>query len=295
MKRIKYAFSMNSAGALLLGLALGSMCYFGLESQNEHNFLDRVNRKIEMASAGSYAAVGDDQFISDAVHYTYYLLQRRSEIFRSTSDDTPLKEKIFHSPIRAAIDGDGECGGYSTFLMSLLDRKGYNVKPCQMNVNGNYGGHITVCVQLPGRLVVVDPLYNETFADANGRLSDINTVSEHWPFYRARITNEQYKDEYDYSKGYRFTNWDKFGFATRGIYASLSFFGGKDWADTISFRRYILDTYQIGFMISALYVCLYLLLNMGKVITALRRRFLGDFKFEMLKPSQGSFQHTKAA
>ena len=295
MKRIKYAFSINHVGALCFGIALASMFYFGLESQNEHNFLDRVIRKIDMVAGNSESSLEDDRFISEAVHSTYYLLQRRTEIFRATSEDMPLKEKFFHSPIRASIDGNGDCGGYSTFLMALLERKGYHVKLCQMRVNGAYGGHITVCVQLPGRLVVVDPLYDETFSDANGRLSDIRTVSAHWPYYRSRIADAGYRDEYDYNQGYRFTNWDKFGPLTRGIYASFSFFGGKEWADTLSLRPYFFDTYQMEFIGSALYICLYLLINIGGIFSALRRRYTGKFNIDLPKSRPQPFQHTKAA
>lgn len=273
MKRIKLAFSLSAVGVFFFGITLTTMVFFGLESQNEHNFLDRAIAKIESSAPVPQPGHEDDEFIQNAVHFTHYLLQRRTEIFQATRADLPIKERMFHSPIRAAIDGYGDCGGYSVFLISLLSRKGYDVKACQMKVDGIYGGHVTVCVQLPGRLVVVDPLYDETFTDANGNLSDIRTVAAHWSYYRSRITDPEYQDAYDYSKGYRFTNWDKFGPVTRGMHATLAFFGGKEWADTLSFRPYIADTYKIGFFISAFYVLLFLMMNSGKILGRIQKRY----------------------
>lgn len=296
MKRIRFAFSLNTIGVFFFGMALACAVFFGLETQNEHNFLDRVISKID----GNIAMVKDsereEQFVKEAVHYTYYLLKRRTEIFSATGDEIPLKQRVFHSPIRASIDGYGDCGGYSTFLMALLDRKGYRVRPVQLKVNGVYGGHITVCVNLHGKQVLVDPLYDEVFTDANGHLSDIRQVSSHWAYYQARITNPDYRPEYEYSQGYRFSNWDKLGFVTKGIYSGLRWVGGKQWAESLSVHQYIMDTYFNGFIFSALYVLAFLFLNANKIMPRLRRYFLRDIKVSFPKDtSKRVLQPSKAA
>jgi len=235
---------------LILGLTIGSVAFFGMEAENEHNFIDRIIERIDADMSTLDPSDRSEAFVKEAVHYTNFLLKRRSNIFNSTADEIPWKQKLFPSTLRASIDGQGSCGGYSNFLMTILKRKGYSVKACQLKVGDAYGGHQTVCVALAGKLVLVDPWYEEMFLDENGHLSDINEVGRHWTFYSSRIADPSYRPEYTYEHGFRFTNWDKFGGFSRGIYRLLILVKGKEWTDQVSLRPFFLDVFSIYFFLS---------------------------------------------
>lgn len=47
MKKIKLAFPLSTIGVFFFGITLAAMVFLGLESEDEHNFVDRINNKIE--------------------------------------------------------------------------------------------------------------------------------------------------------------------------------------------------------------------------------------------------------
>jgi hypothetical protein len=124
LRKMKRTISFKSLSLFVLGAALTALFFFGLELENQNNFLDRIINRIDDETASPDHALQQEAFIKEAVHYTYYLLQRRSEFFDLAGGEEPLKERLMPSPIRASIDGYGSCGGYSNFLMALLKRKG---------------------------------------------------------------------------------------------------------------------------------------------------------------------------
>jgi len=65
-------------------------------------------------------------------------------------------------------------------------------------------------------------------------------VAKNWYAYYSKQLLPNYDKTYDYQSGWRFTNWDKFGFLSRSIYQAGVFIYGKEKMDNFSFRYWAL-------------------------------------------------------
>ena len=142
--------------------------------------------------------------------------------------------------MEAFFSGSGACGMYSLFTCRLLTEMGYNCRVVQQQVNGVWGGHITLEVDLnrfndalPAKWMLIDPLFNHEFLDSQGRELSALQVKAQWPILVAKLPAE-YDAKYNYQQGFRYTNWDKLGFVSRTAYALGKLIGMP--MDTFSFR-----------------------------------------------------------
>jgi hypothetical protein len=151
--------------------------------------------------------------------------------------------------LEAFFSGSGACGMYTLFTCRLLTELGYDCRVVQQRVQGTWGGHITLEVNLnrfnksqPARWMLVDPLFNHMFLDTQQRELSADAVKEHWPKTMGQAPDEydisqlpaDYDIKYNYQQGFRYTNWDKLGPVSRGIYHLGKFCQLP--MDTFSFR-----------------------------------------------------------
>ena len=126
--------------------------------------------------------------------------------------------------LEAFFSGSGACGMYTLFTCRLLTEMGFDCRVVQQQVNGVWGGHITLEVDLnrfndamPSRWLLVDPLFNCVFLDSQGQALSCMQVKKQWKQLIGDLPDE-YDQKYNYQQGFRYTNWDKFGLLTRSLY-----------------------------------------------------------------------------
>ena len=163
--------------------------------------------------------------------------------------------------LEAFFSGSGACGMYSLFTCRLLTEMGYECRVVQQQVQGTWGGHITLEVNLnrfntaqPDRWMLVDPLFNHVFVDSQHRELSALQVKAQWPMMVAKLPVE-YDTKYNYQQGFRYTNWDKLGFVSRAAYNLGKLIGLP--MDTLSFRAIFirqhfwnLAIYSLGLLIT---------------------------------------------
>jgi hypothetical protein len=187
-----------------------------------------------------------ETLIVTALNVSNYLEARTTEVFQN-KDFESLKVKLMSTSFSAYNYGGGACGSYTLFLARLLKNMGFKEKIIQLNVNGVWGGHITLGVESGNKLLLVDPLFNCSFKDSSGRLSDIHAVAKNWNVYKQQVP-PNYNKDYNYQSGWRFTNWDKFGFLSRSMYKVGAFIFGKTKMDNLSVHYYYLGLSRIYFI-----------------------------------------------
>ena len=151
--------------------------------------------------------------------------------------------------LEAFFSGSGACGRYSQFACRVLTEMGYSCRMVQQQVNGTWGGHITLEVDLnrfnksqPARWMLIDPLFNHMFLDTQQRELSADAVKTLWPKNAEHAPGEydisqlpvDYPEKYNYQQGFRYTNWDKYGLLTRTIYRVGKFLHLP--MDTFSYR-----------------------------------------------------------
>jgi hypothetical protein len=112
----------------------------------------------------------------------------------------------------------------------------------QMKVNGVYGGHMFIETETENGWVILDPTYNLAFKKADGSLSSFSELHKNWEQYKQQLPAD-YPAEYNY-EGVRYTNWNKIPGVTTTIKSVLNVLIGKEKADTISIRPYLLRVYN---------------------------------------------------
>jgi hypothetical protein len=176
--------------------------------------------------------------------------------------------------LEAFFSGSGACGMYSLFTCRLLTEMGYECRVVQQKVQGTWGGHITLEVNLnrfnrnlPDRWMLIDPLFNHVFVDSQHRELSAMQVKEQWPKSLVQLPVEydifllptEYDMKYNYQEGYRYTNWDKLGVLSRGVYSTGKLIGLP--MDTFSFRAMFIRQHFWNLTIYGL--CLTLILLIG--------------------------------
>jgi hypothetical protein len=150
----------------------------------------------------------------------------------------PFKKIITPPSFRNFYFGEGVCGSYAAFFARLMKHSGYKAYIVQMHTKRTKGARMAVCILDSGKKYLVDPYFCHPFKDTNNHLSDINDVAKRWNEYYKKNLPVNYPLTYDYQNGWRFTNWDKYGYLSRGLYNILSF-AGVNQLDNFSFRYYI--------------------------------------------------------
>lgn len=222
----------------LNGLLLTSLLYFSSESKYETQLFAIIAHKIRNELPPGYTK---NDFVIRAMQTVYELQSKRYLVFANESLDG-IKANIFHPSTVDLMTGNGACGSYAIVLARILKSNDMQVKIGQMKVNGVYGGHMFIETKTEDGWVVLDPTYNLAFKKADGSLSSISELNKNWEQYKKQLPAD-YPAEYNY-KSVRYTNWNKIPGVTTTIKSVLDVVIGKEKADSISIRPYLLRVYN---------------------------------------------------
>jgi hypothetical protein len=230
------------------GMILTLVVIYYSEMSYEEDVLNGIADRVNVACIGK--GLGDR--IDTAMAITHGIINPMTQIF----DKRPFHrmKDLFISPsFIVYYYGQGACGGYSSFMARLLYKMNIRTKFVQQIVNGKQGGHITLVVENGKQLLLIDPLFSWSLRDTMGKMSDIHTVAANWPYYQ-RHKPYQYRNSYNYQNGWVYTNWNKFGFLSRGIYKAGVLIWGKEKMDLFCLRFYLISATR-----DYLYACLALI------------------------------------
>ena len=230
----------------VIGLLLSSSFHFKTESRYEDALFETIVDKIK-ADTDSTESI--DSFFVAAMRMTHTLEYNRQLIFGGKKI-TGVKAVFFRPVTIDLMTGDGACGSYSTVLARILKAGGYQVRIAQMTVNGTPGGHMVVEAKKRGNWIVLDPLLQQYFKKPDGSLASFKDVQQNWSFYRQQtIGNPNYVPDYKYEFA-RYTNWNKFPIVGAPVKKAIELVAGKEKANEISVRSYILRKYNFLYWLS---------------------------------------------
>ncbi len=181
--------------------------------------------------------------VKKALNTTYYLLRRRSAVFKNEQTGGFLDDYI-HPVSSDIITADGACGSYSSVLCRVLNTMGYTTRFAQMTVNGGKGGHIITEVNTSTGWAVLDPLYNLYFTKPDGHMASFDDVSANWKYYQHQVP-AGYDPSYNY-EGVRYTNWNKIAVVMPALKSGLSMFMSKNALEHLSVRSYFMRKYKVA-------------------------------------------------
>jgi hypothetical protein len=247
MKIIKSIFkSLSNLYFLVLinGILFTSMIYFKIESTYESEIFSAISHHIVRDSAGKNNV---DSFFIRAMSITHLFEHNRINVFNSQKIEG-LKANLFHPVTMDLITGNGSCGSASAILARTLKSYNFKVRFVQMLVDGKYGGHIVIEVNKFGKWIVMDPLFNLYFKDSSNNFASFEEVSKHFDYYKKQLP-PNYPASYKYEAA-QYTNWNKIKFIGPITKSALNFTMGKEKADKISLRAYLLRGYNILYLIT---------------------------------------------
>ncbi len=154
-----------------------------------------------------------------------------------------VRERWFVSGDYQLTETNGACGSFTAVFVRLMQRAGYDVRIAQMFCMGFSGCHILAEVNVDGRWVPCDPLFNVAFHNPDGQLATFDEIGADWEYYRTQAPDD-YDFEYDY-EGVRRTNWDKYPLVMRPMKSALNLVFGEEEADAISLRTYFMNIYWV--------------------------------------------------
>ena len=177
----------------------------------------------------SLGAEGREDRAVQAMHAVHELLWPRLKSLEASGVGSDFWFRSTYSHLMAPT---GHCGSFSHVLARLLQRNGFDVKMGQMLVDGVWGAHIIVVVQIDDRLIALDPYFDVAFRRKDGRLASLDEIGSGWAEFRTQCPTD-YNFAYRY-ESVRFTNW-------RGVPMDLlgAFFG------RVSLRTYLLNLYWV--------------------------------------------------
>lgn len=246
----------------LNGILLAAVFFFGTESKYESELFTAITRKIKDSLPKNHSK---EAFALKANQVAYQLEENRYTFF-SEQNIAGIKANFFHPATYDLMTGNGACASYAAVLARILKANDIRVRIGQMQVNGLYGGHMFIEAELEDGWKVLDPMFALAFKKSNGQLAGFTDLQQNWEFYKPQ-TPANYKAEYSY-RGVRYANWKKIPVVTPMIKASLDFFIGKEKADKISIRPYLLRNYNKLAWLSAFL----LVLNLIKTIMVYRKK-----------------------
>ncbi|MBS1771373.1 MAG: hypothetical protein JST82_00845 [Bacteroidetes bacterium] len=174
--------------------------------------------------------------VDSALHYQQMVQSPMTLIFSNKKFRT-LKTVVTPASFQNFYYGKSACGAYAAFFTRLLTTMGYHAKIVQVNTATAKRAHMAVVIDYNNQHLVVDPYLGYSFKGPDGALSDINYVAANWDSYFKQRVPEGYGLEYDYKHGWSYTNWDKYGKFSQGLYTVLCKLFGKNNIDDISFHR----------------------------------------------------------
>jgi hypothetical protein len=220
------------------GMLIASVFYFFTESRYEKELFTAITRKIKAELPVHHT---HKLFAEKALLTTSYLQDRRYEVF-GKAELQGIKANLFHSSTIDLMTNNGACGSYAVVLARILKSNNIKVRIGQMKIDGHFGGHMIVEALLDKRWVVMDPTYALYFENPDGSWATFSQLKHNWNYYKIQVP-EGYKPEYNY-EGVRYTNWNKIPVISQSIKGLLNITIGRDLADSISIRPYLLRIYH---------------------------------------------------
>lgn len=228
----------------LNGLLIASILYFKAESTYEKEVYSAIAQYVTRDSIGKS---NKDTFFVRALNLANSFEHNRLNVF-GNKKIKGFKAEIFRPSTMDLLVGNGSCGSASVILARILKSYGFVVRFAQMKVNGKFGGHIVIEVKKDNGWIVMDPLYNLYFKDSLGSLASFEAVKNNINYYRKQFP-PGYSQDYLF-EDVRYTNWGKVKFFGPLVKSSLDFFLGKEIADGISIRAYIIRIYEVSYKIT---------------------------------------------
>lgn len=243
-KRFIYFFTHLYFLFFLCGLLIASIGYFKSESTYEREVYGAIAQHITKDSIGKY---NKDTFFIRALNLANSFEHNRLEVFGG-HQFKGIKANFFRPSTMDLLVGNGACGSASVILSRILKSYGYNIRFAQMKVNGKFGGHIIIEVKKDKNWIVLDPLYNLYFKKPNGEMASFDDVSKNINYYKNQFP-KGYNMNYLF-EGVQYTNWNKIKYISPLVKSSLDFFLGKEKADQISIRSYIIRIYEVFYKLA---------------------------------------------
>ncbi len=230
----------------LNGLLIASILYFKSESTYEKEVYGAVAQYVTRDSVGKY---NRDTFFIRALNLANSFEHNRLDVFGGKKI-RGFKAEIFRPSTMDLLVGNGACGSASVILARILKSYGFVVRFAQMKVNGKFGGHIVIEVKKDNGWIVMDPLYNLYFKDSLGNLASFEEVKNNINYYKKQFP-KGYSQDYLF-EGVQYTNWNKVKIIGPMVKSIFNFLLGKEAADQISIRAYIIRIYEVNFKIALL-------------------------------------------
>lgn len=237
-RKIKFIYRNLNFLFLLDGLLVATNFFFASESKYESQLFTAISNKIKDSLPANYSK---EAFALKATETTFHLEENRYTVFGAKKIEG-IKANYFHPATVDLMTGNGACASYAAVLARILKANGMLVRIGQMKVNGLYGGHMFVETKTESGWVVLDPMFNQSFRKKDGSLAGFKDLQQNWDFYKNQVPLN-YKLEYSY-RDVRYANWNKIPIITPAIKSTLNFFIGKEKADLISIRPYLLRIYN---------------------------------------------------
>lgn len=230
-KNLNFLFLFNGV--------LAAACFFFVsESKYEAQLFSAIRKNISDSLPANYSK---QAFALKATETAYNLEANRYTIF-GDKQITGVKANFFRPSTVDLMTGNGACASYAAVLARILKADDMQVRIGQMKVNGQYGGHMFVETKTEKGWVVLDPMFNLTFKKADGSLAQFKDLQQNWDTYKSQVP-PLYKPEYSF-RDVRYTNWNKIPVLSPAIKSMLDFFIGKEKANLISIRPYMLRNYN---------------------------------------------------
>ncbi len=223
---------------LLNGILVATFFFFGTESKYEAELFTAISKQIKDSLPKNYSK---ESFALKATETAYQLEESRYLIF-GKQHINGIKANFFRPSTFDLMTGNGACASYAAVLARILKSDDMQVRIGQMKVNGYYGGHMFVETKTESGWVVLDPMFNLVFKNGDGKIAGFKELQQNWNQYQLQLP-VNYKAEYNFQE-VRYTNWEKIPVITPAIKSMLDFFVGKEKADLISIRPYLLRNYH---------------------------------------------------
>ncbi|MBX9785428.1 MAG: hypothetical protein K2X48_19250 [Chitinophagaceae bacterium] len=223
---------------LLNGLLAASLFFFATEASYEKELFSAISQNIKKELPQNFT---DQDYALKALETTGYLQNNRSAVFGS-SGIKGITANFFHPSTVDLMTNEGACGSYVVALLRILKSNNIQVKTGQMKVNGIYGGHMILEAWIENRWVVMDPTFGLYFKNDDGSWASFKQLQANWNFYKHQ-TPQDYNQEYQY-EDMRYTNREKIPVLTPAIKSIFNVILGREMADSISIRPYLLRSYH---------------------------------------------------
>jgi hypothetical protein len=244
----------------LNGFLLASLFYFKMEAAYENGLFLSIKTSIDNRVDANDT---QDSIVVKAMDACHTLMADRASTFKNWGTLGP-QVNFFHPASVDLMTAGGACGSYSEVLARILQTYDYPIRIAQMKANGTFAAHNIVEVKTDKGWAVLDPTFNAYFVRPDSRLASFQDVKNNWDFYAKQVP-AGYDLAYRY-EDVRYSNWSKVPVIFPAIKGTLNLMIGKEKADTISIRTYLLKIYTIYFYLALFLYIPVLLFTIKRIV-----------------------------